>query len=122
MPVHPLTLARYRAAFIPSGATDDPPDAALQVAFLLTHRGQLTPLSPRSPTMRVLTQLVAHRDDQQQRDQGKAHQATVRAVACTGIRMLSRCWHERTPYDASTSLQALTRRGSSLIHNLAKAS
>jgi hypothetical protein len=37
------------------------------------------------------------------------------------IRLLSRCWQERTPYDASTSLQALTRRGASLRHPLAKA-
>lgn len=60
--------------------------------------------------------------DQQQRDKGNAHQAAVRALACTWMRLLSRCWHERPPYDAATSLQALTRRGSSLLHNLAKVS
>jgi hypothetical protein len=60
--------------------------------------------------------------DQQQHDKGKAPQAAVRALAFPWIRILYRCWHERTPYDAATSLQALTRRGSSLIHNLAKAS
>ena len=59
---------------------------------------------------------------QQQRDQGKAHQAAVRALAFTWLRILSRCWQNRTPYDESTSLQALHRRGSSLIQNLAKAS
>jgi len=58
----------------------------------------------------------------QQRDKGKAHQAAVRALALQWSRILSRCWQERTPDDAATSLQALTRRGSSLIHNLAKAS
>jgi len=57
---------------------------------------------------------------QQQRDKGKAHQAAVRALAFTWIRMLYRCWQERTPYDEATSLQALTRRGSSLLQNLAK--
>jgi Transposase len=56
------------------------------------------------------------------RDKGKAHQAAVRALAFTWIRRLSRCWQERTPYDASTYLQALTRRGSSLSQNWAKAS
>ena len=30
-----------------------------------------------------------------------------------------RCWQDRTPYNASVSLQALNRRGASLIHNLA---
>ena len=59
---------------------------------------------------------------QQQRDKGKAHQAAVRALAFKWIRILYRCWQERTPYDEATYLQALTRRGSSLIHNLAKAS
>jgi hypothetical protein len=59
---------------------------------------------------------------QQQRDKGKAHQAAVRALAFTWIRLLSRCWQARTPDDASVSLQARHRRGSSLIHNRAKAS
>ena len=44
---------------------------------------------------------------QQQRDKGKAHQAAVRALAFTWIRILSRCWQERTPYDESVYLQAL---------------
>jgi hypothetical protein len=60
--------------------------------------------------------------DQQQRDKGKAHQAAVRALAFTWSRILYRWWQERLPYDESTYLQALQRRGSSLIHNLAKAS
>jgi transposase len=59
---------------------------------------------------------------QQQRDHGKAHQAAVRALAFTWIRILYRCWHDRLPYDESPYLQALHRRGSSLIQNLAKAS
>jgi transposase len=59
---------------------------------------------------------------QQQRDKGKAHQAAVRALAFKWIRILYRCWHERLPYDESTYLQALHRRGSSLIQNLAQAS
>jgi len=63
----------------------------------------------------------AHVYSQPQRDQGKAHQAAVRALAFKGIRMLARCWHERTPSAESPSLQALHRRGSSLIPHLAKA-
>src|SRR5262249_19117785 len=59
---------------------------------------------------------------QQPRNRGNANQAAVRALAFPWIRILYRCWQERLPYDASTSLQALHRRGSSLIHNLAKAS
>jgi transposase len=59
---------------------------------------------------------------QEQRAKGKAHQAAVRALAFKWIRILSRCWQERTPYDEAVYLQALHRRGASLIHNLAKAS
>jgi transposase len=60
-PINPLTLARYREAFTPSRAKDDPPDAALQLDLLLTHRDKLQPLQPQSPTMRALEQLVEHR-------------------------------------------------------------
>src|SRR5262249_11274285 len=55
---------------------------------------------------------------QQQRDKGKAHQAAVRSLAFKWIRILFRCWQDRTPYDEATYLHALNRRGSSLIHNL----
>ena len=60
-PINPLTLARYREAFTPSRATDDPTDAALQLELLLTHRHTLQPLQPQSPARRALAQLVAHR-------------------------------------------------------------
>ena len=60
-PVNPLTLARYREAFTPSRAKDDPTDAALQLALLCTHRDKLPPLHPQSPTMRALEPLVEHR-------------------------------------------------------------
>src|SRR5439155_5534433 len=60
-PVNPLTVAKYREAFTPSRAKDDPTDAELQVELLLKHRDKLTPLAPQSPTMRALPQLVEHR-------------------------------------------------------------
>src|SRR5215510_4459519 len=55
---------------------------------------------------------------QQQRDKGKAHQAAVRALAFKWIRILYRCWQDRTPYDEATYLQALNHRGASLLQNL----
>jgi len=58
----------------------------------------------------------------QQRDNGTAHQTAVRALAFTWLRLLSRCWQDRTPSNASVSLNALNRRGSSLMQNLAKES
>src|SRR5262245_45757570 len=60
-PRNPLPLARYRAACTPRRAQDDPPDAVLQRARLLTPRDTLPPLPPQRPTMRALAQLVAHR-------------------------------------------------------------
>src|ERR671922_2429605 len=60
-PVNPLTVARYREAFIPSRAKDDPSDAELQVELLLKHRDKLKPLQPQGSAMRALTQLVEHR-------------------------------------------------------------
>src|SRR4029453_4864327 len=60
-PINPFTLAKYREAFSPSRAKDDPTDAALQVELLLKHGDKLPPLTPQSPTMRALAQLVEHR-------------------------------------------------------------
>jgi transposase len=60
-PINPLMLARYREAFTPSQAKDDPTDAELLLELLLKHRDKLTPLQPQSPTMRALEQLVQHR-------------------------------------------------------------
>ena len=61
LPINPMTVARYREAFTPSRAKDDPTDAALQLELLLTHRDKLPPLQPQRPTMRALAQLVEHR-------------------------------------------------------------
>jgi hypothetical protein len=54
---------------------------------------------------------------QQQREKGTSHQAAVRALAFTWMRVLFRCWQHRAPYDESTSLTALQHRGSPLLHN-----
>ena len=58
---------------------------------------------------------------QQQRDKGNSHQAAVRALAFKWIRILFRCWQNRTPYDESAYLGNLQQRGSPLIHNLPNA-
>src|SRR5215813_2532888 len=61
----------------------------------------------------------AQGDDQQQCDKGKAHQVAVRALAFKWLRILYRCWQERTPYDESVYLPALNRRSATLLHHLA---
>ena len=47
---------------------------------------------------------------QAQRDQGKGHHAAVRALAFKWIRILFRCWKDRTPYDEARYLRALAAR------------
>ncbi len=56
----------------------------------------------------------------QQREKGCTYQAAVRALAFKWIRILYRCWQARTPYEESTTyLEALRRRGSPLLKQLA---
>jgi hypothetical protein len=62
--------------------------------------------------------LWAQVSSQQQRDQGKAHQAAVRALAGTWIRLLSRWWQARTPDNEAVYLQALKRRSAPLLHHV----
>jgi len=44
------------------------------------------------------------------RDRGMGHHAAVRALAFKWIRVLFRCWQDRTPYDEARYLQALEQR------------
>ena len=52
----------------------------------------------------------------QQRRRGLKHQAAVRALAYKWIRILFRCWKNRTPYDEQRYCQSLEKRNSPLIH------
>ena len=60
-PINPLMLARYREAFTPSRAKDDPSDAALAVDLITRHPERFEPLKPQSMTMRKLIGLVEQR-------------------------------------------------------------
>lgn len=60
-PVNPQSLAKYRQAFAPSQAKDDPTDAALQLDFLLKHRERLKAWSADDPQTRALQSLVESR-------------------------------------------------------------
>lgn len=57
----------------------------------------------------------------QQRAKGASHNVAVRALAYKWIRVLYRCWQDRTPYDESKYLEALRRRGSPVLKQLAEA-
>ena len=60
-PINPSTLAKYREAFQPSRAKDDPRDAELALELLLTHPEHFEQLQPQSTEIRALTTLVEHR-------------------------------------------------------------
>ena len=60
-PVNPKALARSREAFHPSGAKDDPTDAALLLDLLRKHRDQLRPWHPDTVAARQLQLLCEHR-------------------------------------------------------------
>jgi transposase len=60
-PVNPSTLAKYREAFAPSGAKDDPTDAELALDLIQRHPHRFQPLNPQSVEMRTLASLVEQR-------------------------------------------------------------
>jgi transposase len=60
-PVNPVTLAEYRKAFRPSGAKDDPTDAALALELLERHRDTLKVWRPDTASTRLLRSLCEDR-------------------------------------------------------------
>jgi transposase len=55
---------------------------------------------------------------QQMREKGNDHHPAVRALAFKWIRIMFRCWKDRTPYDEARYQQALKLRGSPLATTL----
>jgi transposase len=62
-PINPVTSARYRRAFVPSGAKDDTPDARLLLELVRDHAAKLRPLQPQDELTRTLQGLVQARRD-----------------------------------------------------------
>jgi len=60
-PVNPSTLAKYREAFTPSRAKDDPTDAELALDLIQRHSNRFKPLKPQSVEIRTLLSLVEQR-------------------------------------------------------------
>lgn len=60
-PINPAMLAKYRRAFTPSRAKDDPKDAFLALDLFRHHRDRLAPLRRERPAMRALQSLVQAR-------------------------------------------------------------
>jgi transposase len=60
-PIHPTTLAKYREAFSPSRAKDDPRDADYLLELLVQHRDRLKAWRPDHAKTRTLQYLVEYR-------------------------------------------------------------
>ena len=60
-PIDPSLLAKYRVAFKPSRAKDDPSDAELALELMLRYPERFRPLRPQSVPMRTLGYLVQQR-------------------------------------------------------------
>ncbi len=62
-PINPVTSARYRSAFTPSGASDDLPDARVLLELARDHAAKLRPLETQDPQTLKLAGLVEARRD-----------------------------------------------------------
>jgi transposase len=60
-PINPITLQKYREAFVTSRAKDDTQDADYLGDLLLTHHAKLKPWAPEDSATRAVQQLVVHR-------------------------------------------------------------
>ncbi|TDN50210.1 transposase [Buttiauxella sp. JUb87] len=56
-----MSLARYRQAFSPSGAKDDPQDAELVLELMLRYPQKIKAIEPDNADIRLLQQLVMQR-------------------------------------------------------------
>lgn len=59
--INPVTLQKFREAFVTSRAKDDGKDARYLAELLLTHHDKLQPWQPDDAQTRLLQQLVSHR-------------------------------------------------------------
>jgi transposase len=60
-PVNPITLQKFREAFVTSRAKDDTKDAEFLAELLLTHHAKLPVWAPEDCQTRAVQQLVMHR-------------------------------------------------------------
>jgi transposase len=60
-PINPITLQKFREAFVTSRAKDDAKDAQYLAELLLAHHDKLQPWQPDDSPTRQLRQLVLHR-------------------------------------------------------------
>jgi len=60
-PINPITLQKFREAFVTSRAKDDAKDALYLAELLFSHHDKLKPWAPEDSQTRAVQQLVFHR-------------------------------------------------------------
>jgi len=60
-PINPLSLQKFREAFVTSRAKDDTKDALYLAELLLTHHAKLKPWAPEDSPTRAVQQTIFHR-------------------------------------------------------------
>jgi transposase len=75
-PVNPKTLAKYREAFSPGGAKDDPTDADLLLELVTLHGDKLRPWLPDDELTRTITLLVEYRRQLVEQQTGLSNRLT----------------------------------------------
>jgi transposase len=63
LPINPITLQKFREAFVTSRAKDDTKDARYLAELVLSHHDKLKPWAPEDAATRLLQQLIVHRRD-----------------------------------------------------------
>jgi transposase len=81
-PVNPVTSARFRTAFVPSGAKDDLPDAGVLLNLLCQHQDKIRPMEWEDENTRRLAGLVQARRDTVDRRTQTLNQLTVLLKTC----------------------------------------
>ena len=81
-PINPVTLARYREAFTPSRAKDDPTDADFLCELVALHREQLTSWQPDDVCTRKLRHLT----------QGRRRSVNMRTRLSNQLKALLKCY------------------------------
>ena len=111
-----LHLAQAQSNKGRRGRKRDFPDAERLVKRLVAQ--ELTLSFVPDPEQR-LWRTVMRRKYQLTCNRGNDHHAALRSLAVKWLRILFRCWQDRTPYDEARYLDALRRHGSPLAKDLA---
>jgi transposase len=61
LPINPITLQKFREAFVTSRAKDDAKDARYLAELVLSHHDKIKPWQPEDTQTRMLQQLIVHR-------------------------------------------------------------